>query len=88
MAEKVVSVKMPSTLVGELKLLQEQDHYLDLSEQLRSVVRRRCLELTNPFSEGIKEIRQEVQRQAEQTTAKKTKEQVLQELLKVLGDDA
>lgn len=43
MKDTIVSVRMPSTLVKELKDLAEKNHYMDLSEELRSVIRDKVI---------------------------------------------
>lgn len=42
MTDKLVSIRMPKGLIEELKALVEKNHYLDLSEELRSVIRRQA----------------------------------------------
>lgn len=73
MPERVVSVKMPATLVRELERLQGTHHYLDLSEQLRSIVRKRCLDLTSPQGD---------------LTRKAAKEEILHELIELLREES
>ena len=43
MKDTIVSVRMPSTLVKELRGLAEKNHYMDLSEELRSVIRDKVM---------------------------------------------
>jgi len=83
MAEHIISVKMPSSLVAALEKRREQDHYLDLSEQLRSVVRQRCLEITNPYTEGIRRIKEDLKHQ---TATQSAREQIVQDLLRLLEE--
>ena len=86
MAENAVSVKMPSSLVDALRRLQQDHHYLDLSEQIRSIVRQRCLEFKNPYTEGIRRLREDLTAQAMQESAQTTREQVLQDLIRLLRE--
>ncbi|MBN2141928.1 hypothetical protein JW711_01235 [Candidatus Woesearchaeota archaeon] len=39
MADSIVSVRMPSSLVQTLKSLSKENHFLDVSEEIRSIVR-------------------------------------------------
>lgn len=87
MAERIVSVKMPGSLVRELHTLREQHHYLDLSEQLRSIVRQKCLALTNPYTEELRRLRSDLEQDAVQSTNQNAREQVLKELIKLLRED-
>ena len=48
MKDAMISVRIPSTLVQELKEIAESNHYLDLSEQIRDIIRIKCsTQLTN-----------------------------------------
>ena len=42
MKNAMISVRMPSTLVQELRDIAEKNHYLDLSEQIREILRIKC----------------------------------------------
>lgn len=57
MPDQVVTVRMPATLIAELKERTERDHYRDLSEQIRSIVRKGCLQYSNPVTHEIKELK-------------------------------
>jgi hypothetical protein len=39
MVDSIVSVRMPSSLVQRLKELSKENHFLDVSEELRSVIK-------------------------------------------------
>jgi Arc/MetJ-type ribon-helix-helix transcriptional regulator len=82
LSERVVSVKMPPSLVHELKRLTSEHHYLDLSEQIRSVVRQKCLKYTQPYDD-IAKLRKDLEQQITSATASR-KEQILQELQRLL----
>ncbi|MDD9954132.1 MAG: hypothetical protein OXR66_07400 [Candidatus Woesearchaeota archaeon] len=82
MAEKVVSVKLPKTLIQALEQQRKNHHYLDLSEQLRSIVRRNCLELTNPYTEAINQVKTDIQEQ----TGTTEKERLIQQILQLLQE--
>lgn len=80
-AERIVSVKMPSSLVHALDDMRKEYHYLDLSEQLRSIIRERCLELQNPYTTELKRLKRDLQQPG--TSAR---EQVLTELIALLKE--
>lgn len=82
MSERVISVKMPSTLVKELRNLTASHHYLDLSEQVRSVVRQKCLKYTQPYDDVAK-LKQDLESQIKSSNQMR-KEQILQELQRLL----
>ncbi|MFH2020562.1 MAG: hypothetical protein ABIJ34_04060 [archaeon] len=55
--EKIVSVRMPVSLLDELKVLAEKDHYMDVSDAIRSVLRSRWMDSKSPKSAKINEIK-------------------------------
>jgi len=44
MKDAVVSVRIPSSLVVELKTLAKENHYVDLSEQIREIIRQKIMQ--------------------------------------------
>jgi Arc/MetJ-type ribon-helix-helix transcriptional regulator len=86
MAERVVSVKMPGSLVRELKSLTAEHHYIDLSEQVRSIVRTKCLQYSTPFDD-IKQLREDIEKQIKSANSQLKKEQILQELARLLKEE-
>jgi metal-responsive CopG/Arc/MetJ family transcriptional regulator len=84
-AERVITIKMPRTLVKELRSLTAEHHYLDLSEQVRSVVRQKCFRYATPF-EDIKRVKTELEQQINDVN-KQRKEEILTQLQRLLEGD-
>jgi Arc/MetJ-type ribon-helix-helix transcriptional regulator len=57
-ADHIVSVRMPESLVEELRTLSEKNHYLDVSELIRSLLREKWLEHSDPYSVQLLAIRE------------------------------
>ncbi len=74
MTDTVVSVRMPSTLVRELRILADKNHYMDLSEEIRSVVRTKCIDSTQSPDSKIAKLKQ-----------KQSNQQMIEELKKLIG---
>lgn len=87
MGERVISVKMPASLVSELRHLTAEHHYIDLSEQIRSIVRQKCLEYSNPYTEELRRLRGDLEAQAQAHNGQTSKEQIIQELLRILREE-
>jgi metal-responsive CopG/Arc/MetJ family transcriptional regulator len=51
---------MPQALLEELKEVSIKNHYLDVSEALRSLLREKWLEEKSPYQAKISEIRKHV----------------------------
>jgi hypothetical protein len=72
---------MPSSLVKELKILTEQNHFLDTSEFIRSLLRDKWLEQKDPAALKKYRVKKQLKKIAEpeQITA-------LKKTLKILED--
>jgi Arc/MetJ-type ribon-helix-helix transcriptional regulator len=55
--DTIVTVRMPTTLLASLRQRTTEDHYTDLSEQVRSIVRKGCMRYTNPLTAEVKELK-------------------------------
>ncbi|MBW2997318.1 hypothetical protein KY349_03185 [Candidatus Woesearchaeota archaeon] len=76
----LVSLRIPKSLFTELQKLSEKNHFLDVSEQVRSIVRERWQEAKDPQAYQIKKLRKEIS----QALTKKTEEKAQQQLVKEL----
>ena len=70
----VVSIRIPKSLLEALQELAKENHYLDLSEQIRDVIREKVTQ----------RLKQETPPQKEQPTS--DKEQIINELKKFLKE--
>lgn len=80
-ADRVVTVRLPGTLLAELKQRTTQDHFVDVSEQVRSIIRKGCLRQSQP--QMIPErFKKELLREAKDARA----EALLEGLRKILDE--
>ena len=82
MSDKIVSVRMPSTLVKELKVLVEHNHYLDVSEQIRSVLRNKMMDYRYPYNRSLSDISSKI----DELKAPKKVDKLKSELKKILEE--
>lgn len=76
----MVSIRMPKTLLDELKKLAASEHFMDLSEELRSIVREKYLESKDPYLYEIKKLRQDIFKELQDKHIKKVRKKVVDEL--------
>jgi hypothetical protein len=72
--DTIVAVRLPTGLVNELKGLQESNHFLDMSDEIRFIIRKYCLNIDfqqNPEQKSL------IERQRDQT--------LIKELDKIVG---
>jgi hypothetical protein len=77
----IVSVRLPKGLVDELKDIQKINHFMDLSDELRFVVRKYCLSFLNS-QESQSSIQPPIELLAEQ----KRKEKLIDDLTKIIAN--
>jgi metal-responsive CopG/Arc/MetJ family transcriptional regulator len=75
----IVSVRLPQSLIDELKDIQQVNHFMDLSDEIRFVVRRYCLSFLN--SQGQQSS---IQPPIELLAEQKRKEKLIEDLSKII----
>ena len=73
----IVSVRLPRSLVDELKDIQKVNHFIDLSDEIRFVVRRYCLSFLNTQQSTV-------QPPIEMIAEQKRKEKLIEDLMKII----
>lgn len=83
MTDVMVSVRMPKSLLLELKELAKKHHFLDLSEEIRSIVRNKWMEHTKPELLELKKLRENIEEDIKKKSEEKVREEVRKELEKI-----
>jgi hypothetical protein len=60
MTSNVVSVRMPSSLVKELKEISLKNHFMDVSDEIRYLIKQKMIEHIDPFSFQIQKLKDEI----------------------------
>ncbi len=79
----IVSVRIPQSMVADLKGKVKESHFLDLSEAVRSVVRKRWLEWKDPNTFQIKRLREDIKEVIKEKTKTSKEELLLNELERI-----
>ncbi|MBS3110450.1 hypothetical protein J4227_08025 [Candidatus Woesearchaeota archaeon] len=61
MRNEVITIKMPESLLNELKKRAQKMHYMDLSEEIRSIVRKKWLQYNDPEIMRMKKLKDEIE---------------------------
>ncbi len=83
MANSIVSIRIPKSLMGKLVKVSGKKHFLDLSEFVRSVVRHKWLEHNEPAAYQVKKLREEITHLVKDRTRKQDQAELLEELEKL-----
>ena len=76
----IVSVRLPQSLVEELKDIQRINHFMDLSDEIRFVVRRYCFGILN--NSNSSSLHSPIETLLEQ----KRKEKLISDLTKIIDN--
>ena len=79
----MVSIRMPKVLASELKEFAKKENYLDLSEEIRSIVRQKWLSYVQPEIFHLKKLRETIEQEIKEKSVKKMQQQVAKELEKI-----
>ena len=79
MSKTMISIRIPSSLVTELKDISRKDHFMDLSESVRSIIRNNWLKHKEPLAYQMKHLRKEIS----DNIAKKSQADIIEELRKI-----
>ena len=79
----IVSVRIPEAMVKDLRDHAKKDHFLDLSEAVRSVVRKKWMEWKDPTAYEIKKLRKDISQAITEKSKKTKEEQLLDELKRI-----
>lgn len=86
MTDVIVSIRMPKTLFLELKKSAEEQHFLDVSEEIRSIVRSRWMQHTKPELFELKKLRESIKDEIKSRSVEKIRAEVNKELEKIKAE--
>jgi metal-responsive CopG/Arc/MetJ family transcriptional regulator len=79
----LVSIRIPKSLFLELQKVSSQNHYLDVSEQVRSIVREKWQEAKDPQAYHLKKLRKEIVESLKSKTEENAQAKLIQELERI-----
>jgi len=86
MKDIMISVRVPSGLVKELKELTEKNHYLDLSEHMRSIIREKSMQFAEPYRYELSKMREQMESKISSNKAIEEKKKLVEELRNIIQE--
>lgn len=83
MTDVMVSVRMPASLTLALKELKKKKSFLDLSEEVRSLIREKWMQHTRPELYELKKLREDIKKELRKKSSVEIQKQVIKELDKI-----
>ena len=59
----MISVMMPQSLIDELRENAKRDHFMDLSEELRYIIKENYQKSKDPYEHELIQFREEIKRE-------------------------
>lgn len=75
----MISIRIPVLLVEELKEVSKRDHFLDLSETVRSIIRNNWIKQKDPQVYALEKLRKEIS----ENISKRNRDDLIVELKKI-----
>ncbi|MFA6073364.1 MAG: hypothetical protein WC758_04590 [Candidatus Woesearchaeota archaeon] len=86
MKDVMISVRIPSGLLKELKEITEEKHYLDLSEHVRSIIREKSMQYVEPYRYELSKMREEMERNMSSNKSIGEKKKLVEELKAIIKE--
>lgn len=86
MNEVLVSIRMPRSMLLKLKELAKKDHFMDLSEEIRSITRKKWLSSTNPELFEIQNLRKDIIKEVKKKSKNEIRKKIINELNEIKKD--
>jgi Arc/MetJ-type ribon-helix-helix transcriptional regulator len=86
MNDVIVSVRMPKSMLVQLRLLAKKNHYLDVSEEIRSIAREKVAAYSHPYNQNVKKIVDDLTIELKERETKDKKQQTISQLKKILEE--
>jgi Arc/MetJ-type ribon-helix-helix transcriptional regulator len=81
--EVLVTLRIPISLIHALDERAKTEHYKDLSELIRSIVRKRTLQYVDPYTQELKAIKDKLFSSQELQAKEKKKEKIMNDIKKL-----
>lgn len=86
MKDVMISIRVPSSLINELKELTEKNHYMDLSEHTRAIIRQKAMQYVEPYKYELSKMRQEMEQNISSGKALEEKKKLVEELKTIIKE--
>lgn len=86
MKDVMISVRMPLSLAKELKGLTEKNHYMDLSEHMRAIIREKSMRYAEPYRYELSKMREQMENKISANKAIEEKKKLVEELKTIIQE--
>jgi Arc/MetJ-type ribon-helix-helix transcriptional regulator len=80
----MISIRVPSTLVKEIRELTVKNHYMDLSEHMRSIMREKSMQYVEPYRYELSKMRDEMEKTISTNRALDEKKKLVEDLKSII----
>jgi Arc/MetJ-type ribon-helix-helix transcriptional regulator len=84
MKDTMISVRVPASLLKELKDLTQKNHYMDLSEHTRAIIREKSMQYVAPYRYELSKMRNQMEKQISDNNSLVEKKKLVEELKSII----
>lgn len=85
MKTNMISVRMPLSLVKELRDSAKTNHFMDLSEEIRFIIKQNFLKYNDPYEYEIKRFKEDIKKEINEKN-EETRIRFVKELRNLLNE--
>jgi Arc/MetJ-type ribon-helix-helix transcriptional regulator len=82
----MISVRVPAGLLSELKELTFKNHYMDLSEHIRAIIREKSMQFAEPYRYELTKMREEMESKISANKSIEEKRKLVEELKNIIEE--
>jgi len=86
MKDVMISIRVPAGLLKELKELTAKNHYMDLSEHTRAIIRDKSMQYVEPYRYELSKMRNQMENQISANKAIDEKKKLVEELKLIIKE--
>ncbi len=83
MTDIMVTIRLPASLLEELKVLAKRNHYSTVSDAIRSMLRQKWEENSDPLKYQLSHITGLIHQELRSSIAKRSEQRIVEEMKKV-----
>ncbi|GEM_PF-5870884 len=83
MNDVLVTIRIPEAMLQELRKAAEQDHFMDLSEAVRNIIRKNWAAKSDPYLYELRRLREEISDSVKEKSRKMAERMIVEELKKI-----
>ena len=83
MNDVLVTIRIPEAMLQELRKAAQHDHFMDISEAVRNIIRKNWAASSDPYLYELRKLREEISAGVKEKSRKMAERMIVEELKKI-----